>query len=208
MRRVIAVAAIAITALALAAAPAAAVRGQTTHVRFHGAYAEALWGVATSDSQVQSEVTASLSSLLVVQSTAYFDPDGTFTGATMVSAEVNDGFTFSIDTVKLATASVSADGLPGQACTFDANGDLVGCSDVSIGLSVTWTGRGLIGTETTNERFRSCQVSYGYHSHGKSRDAVAAGTVEGVAFTSGDVMFSNLGTTHSGETYFRISNHC
>lgn len=191
-----------------ATSPAIAASPGATRDGFHGAYVDAVWGYATPTSEVQASITASKASLLVTQSTAHFDPGGAFTGATSVTAEVNRGYSFSIDSSGLTRASASATRLPASACAYGPDGSLIGCEDTTVSLSASWSGLGLIGKETAFTRFNSCLANYVYLSHGRFRDGAARGTVNDLRFTAADQMSADLGTVTSAEVDFEVNSRC
>lgn len=105
---------------------------------FHGKFAEAAWDVSTPTRDTFASVQATKDELFADVFTVRFDTNGNLTGATDTFADVTGGYTFRI-AKKYGSASVSGSGIPAQRCTYDANFDLIGCSDTTINLNVTWT---------------------------------------------------------------------
>jgi hypothetical protein len=213
MRRALfALALTAVTGLALAlAGPASGASGQVTHFRFHGGFAEAFWETSTATSFTDTSVTVSTSKqgsgLFVDRFTAHFDANGNFTGATETSSEVTGGFSFTLRH-RLAGASLSGSGLPAVRCTFDADFNQTGCTATTIGVTVTWTGRGPIAREVSNEHFKSDGFSVTDHFNGTSRDATASGRVAGGTLSASALQFADVGTAKSGSTTVCIGNGC
>jgi hypothetical protein len=211
-RALLALAVTACTGLALAlAGPANAAPGQVTHFRFSGNSAEAAWETSTATTVTDASVTVSTSkhgsSLFVDRLTSHFGANGNFTGATDTFAEVTRGFSFTLGH-RLARARLSGSGLPATTCTFDANFDQTGCRATTIGVAVTWTGRGPISRGVSNEHFKSDGFSVTSHFNGTFRDATATGTVGGVTLRASALQFADLAITKTGTTTVCIGNSC
>ncbi len=212
MRRVFfGLAVTALTVLALAG-PASAATGQVTQFRLHGTFAETDWFTSSPTSFTATTIFASRSKhgseLFVGQFVGNTDANGNFTGGTNTSADVTSGFSFAIDQTKLTAASTSGSGLPAMACTFDANGNQIGCSPTTIDVTASWTGQGPITRSVINDHFKTAGFSVRDHMNGTSRNAAATGTLGGVTLNPADVQFADLGTTNSGTTTICIGNSC
>jgi len=211
MRRTLIGLAVALAVVAVAG-PASAAPGQVTHFRFHGSFAEAEWFMSTDTSFTDTFINVSRakqgSELFVDQFTANFDASGTFTGATDTFADVTSGFMFSIDSAKLSGASVNGSGLPATTCTYDADFNLIGCTDTTIDASATWTGQGPIARGTFNDHFKVDGFSVSDHFNGTDRDATATRSIGGLTLTASDLEFADLGTTNAGTTTLCIGNSC
>lgn len=216
MRRAfIGIAVAALTVLSFAG-PASAARGQVTHFRFHGTFADAFWssssttssGTRFTDTSVNVAKSKQGSELFVDQFTGNLDAKGNFTGGTdtlvvvpgALQPGVTSGFSFAIDMPKLARASVSGSGLPARTCTFGADGNEIGCRNTTIDVHASWTGEGPITREVGNFHMKTGPFSMNQHFNGTSRAATATGTVAGVALTAAQSLSeaTRLGTTHSG----------
>ncbi|MDQ1521874.1 MAG: hypothetical protein QOI55_2947, partial [Actinomycetota bacterium] len=110
--------------------------------------------------------------------------------------DVTSGFSFTIDP-KLTSASVSGSGIPAQRCSFDANGFLIGCTNTSIAVSVSWTGEGPLARETSNDHLQIGKVKTTSHFNGADRNAAASGTVAGLTVTTNDEFLGDIGRTNS-----------
>jgi hypothetical protein len=213
MRRVLfALVLAAVTGLALAlAGPASAASGQVTHVRFHGAFAEAFWETSTATSVTDTEVDVSASKqgsqLFVDQFTAHLDAHGNFAGGTDTFSDVTRGFSFT-RRHSLAGASLSGSGLPATRCTFDADFNETGCTATTINATVTWTGQGPISRSGFNDRFKSDGFRVTDHFNGTFRAATATGMVAGRTLSARDLQFADLGTTKFGSTTVCIGSSC
>src|SRR5207244_1887110 len=153
--------------------PASAAPGQTTQLRFNGVFAEALWSVSSDTNFVQTFLNVSQAKqgkeLLVDQFTVNVDSSGNFTGETDTFADVTSGFSFAIETAKLSTASASGSDLPATTCSFDADFNLIGCSDTTIDVDAAWTGEGPILRGTFNDHFQSDGFKVRDHFNGTDR---------------------------------------
>src|SRR5437870_2882828 len=192
---------------------ATAAPAQTSHFHFNGSFAEALWFTSTSTSSTDTYINSSrrLSGqmeLFVDQFTQNYDTNGNFTGATETSADVTSGFSFTIDNGRLSTASVSGTGLPAQTCTYDADFNLVGCSDTTIDASANWTGEGNIFRGESNDHFHTFGFTLSEHFSGSSRSATATGTIGGLALGTGDLAFADLGKVNAGSVTICMGSSC
>ena len=115
--------------------------------------------------------------MFVDRFTENFDSKGNFTGASETIADVTSGFSFTIDSAKLNSASTSGSGLPATTCTYDANFDLIGCTDTSINVSASWTGQGPIAREASNDHFQFDGFKVSSHFNGTDRNATAIGSI-------------------------------
>ncbi|MGN6170860.1 MAG: hypothetical protein ACTHQQ_22225 [Solirubrobacteraceae bacterium] len=211
MRRVIVgLAATALTLLALAG-PASAATGQVTKVRFSGSFAEAYWATQTSTSYTSTYAAVSKakqgSELYVDTYSARFDANGNFTGATATSADVTSGFSYALKS-PLASANLSASGLPATRCRDDANFNRIGCTSTTINVSVAWTGQGPISRGVENDHYKTDGFSVSDHNNGTFRNATANGTVAGRTLTVDDLQFADLSTTKGATTTVCIGNSC
>ncbi len=216
MRRLfIGVAVAALTVLSLAG-PASAASGQVATFRFHGTFADAFWssssatnsGTTFTDTTISVSTSKQGSALYVDQFTGNLDANGNFTGGTdtlvgvpgAMEPGVTSGFSFTIDTPTLASASVNGSGLPATTCTFGADGEQLGCTDTTIDVSADWTGQGTISREVSNFHTKGGPFSLNDHFNGTSRAATASGTVAGVTLTAAESVSeaTRLGTAHSG----------
>ena len=205
-RALLGLAVAALTALSLAA-PASAAQGQVTHFRWHGVGAEALWHIGPENAGTETVITVTRSGegsvLFFDRFSTNVDANGTVTH-TDISTVVTDGFTFTIDTAQLASASVSGTGLPATDCTLDADFNQTGCSPTIIDVSANWTGQGPISREVGNVTFKMGAYSFRSHHVGTNRGATATGTFTGTfgtdTLTANDLLFADLGTSRSGLT--------
>jgi hypothetical protein len=199
----------ALTAL-LAAAPASAAPNQVRHDHFNGTFAEAVWFNSASDAglYIRASQAKTSNSLAVDEVIQTRDAQGNVTGTTETFADVTSGYSFSIDAVKLTTASIAGTGLPATTCTFNENFDLVGCSPSVLNAEATWTGQGLITHNTNNSRVRAGGFSVNEHLNGTNRDGTATALVNGIAFSTSDSEFAILGQAVSGTTTLCLGGNC
>ncbi len=187
----------ALTVLALAG-PASAAAGQVHVFRFQGTFAGADWVTSSPTSFTETLINVSQSNqgseLYVEQSTGSLN--GTFT---QTIVDVTSGFSFTIDQPKLASASTSGSGLPGETCTYDAEGNQIGCSPTTMDVNASWTGQGPINRSVSNGHVTIGMVRITDHSTGTSRTAMATGTAGGVTLSADELQFAELGTARSGE---------
>jgi len=208
-RALIGLAVTAFTVLALAG-PASAAPAQVTHLRFSGAFADAVWTTSSATSFTNTFINVSKSNqgsqLVVSQFIENLDANGNPTGLTITSAVVTSGFSFTISQ-SLASASTSGSGLPATTCTFDANFNLIGCDPTTIDVAAAWTGQGPITRGVFNDHFKSDGFSVTDHFNGTQRDATATGTIGGLTLTASEGE-GELGTANSGTTTVCIGTSC
>ena len=126
------------------------------------------------------------------------------TGLTDVSGEADSGVSFSIvSPLVSATASAS---VPATSCSYDANFNLIGCVDVTVAVSASWTGQGPIEKGTFNSNFPVDEFHVIEHFTGSSREATATATLDGTSFGAGDLAFADFGTAKHGTV--TICNNC
>ena len=182
---------------------------QKFHSHFNGLFAEALWETQTSTSFTDTYINVTAKELFLDQFTGNFDSNGDFTGATDTSADVTSGYSFSITNKTFDSASVSGTAIPAQTCTFDANFELIGCSDTTIDASAAWTGQGdIIKTGENNDHFHSPGFTENDHFSATFRDATATGTIGGQALTTTDLVFADLGRANSGTVVICHGSSC
>jgi hypothetical protein len=196
---------------------ASAANADRTRYSFHGTFASAAWFTNSSTGFVSTYVNVSqtqptASELYVYQSVGNFDSSGNYTGATVTIADVTSGFSFAIDGARLSSASVDGSGLPATTCSYDANYNLIGCTDTTIDVNATWTGVGAIsrGTSNSNQHYQydGVKVTLSYHFNGTNRNATASGSVAGVTLTTDDLSFAGLGSTNYGQTDICVGSGC
>lgn len=216
-RAMIGLAVTALTALA-AAWPASAALAQAaqvtqvTHVRFSGNFASAYWltNSATSDVSTYIDVSQSTqgSQLFVNQNISHLDANGNYAGETDTFTDgVTSGFSFTF-APSLASASLSASGLPATTCTYDANGNEIGCSATIIDVNVSWTGQGPITHSVFNHHVKSAEFSETDHSTGTERDATPTGTVAGFTPSAAGLQFAGLEIAKSGTITVCTGSSC
>jgi hypothetical protein len=212
MRRALTgLAAAAVTALAVAG-PASPASAQT--VRNFGtsraATAMAVWGTSSATSFAETTVVVSKSrqgsELFIDQFTGKSDANGNFT-YTDTLADVTSGFSFAIDQ-KLTTASLSGSGLPGSTCTFDANGNQIGCSATTIDAAADWTGQGPISRSQFTFHGSKPGFNELIRDRGTMRDATATGTVDGLTLPTSDLASASIGTDDSVDLAICIGKTC
>lgn len=189
--------------LGLIAGPAAAARPFVTHYRFHGDFAEAGWLTlgdgSVTFSYVNAVKTRTDKELEVVQNTVLIDIGGNFAGEIDTFVDVSSGFTFTIDSGRLSGASMRGADLPATTCSYDADFNLIGCTDTTtIDASATWTGQGPIARGTFHNQYQSDGFKFTDHFQGTSRDATATGTVGSLTLITGDLDFADLGHSNYG----------
>jgi hypothetical protein len=197
----------ALTVLALAG-PASAAKGQVTQFRARGSLAEAAWSVGPENAGTSFFVQVSQSSqgseLFFDRFSANIDASGTVTSYTDIFADVTSGFTFTIDTAKLDSASVSGPGLPATDCTLNTDFVEIGCSPTTVDVSADWTGQGAIGRQVANSHFKRGAFAFRSHINGTNRNATATGTFTGTfgtdTLTASNVQFADLSNAREATT--------
>jgi hypothetical protein len=99
---------------------------------------------------------------------------------------------------------VSGSNLPATRCSFDANFNLIGCSDTTIDADVAWSGQGPISRSVSVEHTHRGGLTIVDHFNGTVRDATATGTVAGVTLTADDLEFADLASTNTGRVQICI----
>jgi hypothetical protein len=212
MRRVLLGAAVmALTVLAFAG-PAGAASGQVTQFRFHGTFAAADWFTSSATSFTDTFINVSQSKqgseLIIDQFTAKLDANGNFIGGTDTLVDVTSGFSFAIDQARLASASTSGSGLPGETCTLAADFTEISCVPATIDVNAAWTGQGPISRSVFNDHFKSAGFSVNDHFSGTDRTATATATFGGLPQPLGELQSADLGTANSGTITLCIGNSC
>lgn len=192
---VVGLAVAALTVLALAG-PASAARGQVTHLRFQGSFAEGFWATGNTGTFINAGASKKEGSGVVVDQVTTDPQTG---NATETIAKGSASVT--IDRSSLTSASVSASGLQGTTCTFDETGNQIGnCTSTTVDVTATWTGEGPISRAVSNEHFKTGGMSVTTHFNGTFRNATATVQVTGLPQPLGELQFADLGNTKQGDT--------
>ena len=210
-RALISLAAAAFTVLALAG-PAGAASGQVTHFNFSGKFAEADWSSssATRTTETLFQVVSNRGgspSLFVERFSSTSDANGNLTGFIDTTADTNNGVSFALPQ-SLASASLSAFGVPAQTCTFDANFNQIGCEATTINVTAAWTGQGPISRGVSTSHVKTDGFSVTTHDNGTFRDASATGTFNGTTFSASQLNFADFGTDKSGSVTVCVGGSC
>jgi hypothetical protein len=209
-RALLGLAAAAFTVLAFAG-PAGAASAQVTQFRFSGSFANAFWFTSSATSATGTTISVfkrnTGSGLFIEQFTSRYDANRNITGYTDTTADVTSGFSFTLRQ-PLASASLSATGLPGQTCTYDANFQQIGCTATTIDVTAAWTGQGPINRGVSNEHFKIDGFSETDHSSGTDRNAVATGTFNGDTLTASELQDALIGTANVGTATVCIGGSC
>jgi hypothetical protein len=188
-------------------ASAATVFGES----FHGTVAQAYWVTQIGTDTVNADVAVGRNRfgpiLTVFDVTTHHDADGGFTGSSFVVVDVRTGFSLSID-ASLSGARVSGSDLPGTTCSYDANDQLIGCSGSTIDVRARWTGVGPITHDVSTTHFHASGFTSAYHQNGRSRDATAVGTVDGVVLTHDDLVVATLAANTNGSVEVCTGSSC
>ena len=195
-----AAATVALTGLAVATPAVAAPAGSPTTIKVEtsrGYIAEANWEAMT------SPTTFAATYLSVSQNTqgsglyldhiaADVDAQGEVTGGTTTHVDVGDGFTFSVETLKLSQASVQATDLPAVTCHLSPTGEESGCTDTTVDVSAAWTATGPLGRDVYNEHYARPGFSVNIHGSGLDRSASATGVLDGTVLSTDQLQFASL----------------
>lgn len=205
---------LAITTLSVLAfaAPASAAAAHVKQLRFNGTFAEATWSTSSATTPTYAMVTVSESpkgsELFVDQIISNLDANGNFTGGTETIADVISGFSFAIDRSQLTNARLIGSSVPATTCTYDADVNLIGCTDTTIDVNAAWTGQGTVLRGVVNQHTSDGVVRENIRFNGTSRFAPATGTVGGVTFTASDLIYAEMGTTNAGTVLICIGSNC
>jgi hypothetical protein len=170
----------------------------TQTLRLTGTFADALW-IASPTPTTATETLVAVggleggSGLVVDQSVGTAVTGGLVTSGTDTFADVASGFSFAVDRGQMASASLSALGIPATTCTIEALGVDINCHPTTIDVTVEWTGQGPITRQTGNEHFNSPGFSYAVHFNGTLRAATGTGTFSGTTLNASDFVNGRLG---------------
>jgi hypothetical protein len=192
--------AIAVTGAAavLAATSGAAHAGQVSRETFHGPFAEVAWSTSTPTSvttvgSLSSTDAKGTTHIGIDEVTQDYDANGNLLGGVELRGETTVGTSFTIDTVKLSSASSQA-AIPVTRCTFDANGTTTACRSAgTLDYSADWTGLGPIQRLPFNGLTMGDGVLSFEHDGGTIRDAAADVTIDGVSVDASAIQFADMG---------------
>lgn len=208
MRKALIGLAVAVLTVLSLAAPASAAKGQVTHFRTHGSLAEAAWNIGPENAGTSTFIQVSRSGaglhLFYDRFSANVGAGGTVTSYTDIFADVTTGFTYTIDTAKLTSASVSGSGLPATDCTLNTDFEETGCTSTTVGVRADWTGQGAIGRQVANSQFKRGAFGFRSHINGTNRNATATGTFSGTfgtdRLTANELQFADLSNAREATT--------
>jgi hypothetical protein len=186
---------------------ASASAATSQHYRFHGTSAVAEWFRPTSTGGVFAYLEADQTNKGhdLFADLVRFTDAGAYVETTV---QVTGGFSFSIDSKDLTTASVSASGVPARRCRYDDNGERLGCNSTTVSLSAHWNGVGSIGRDTFNDHFSQDGFKETFHSNGISRNARASGTIAGTSFSAADLDFAFLSKSNTSDVTICHGTNC
>jgi len=207
--------AVAVFTVLAVAGPASAAPGQVTLEHFNGTQVFAEWYTNSASSTtitlagVDQDKFQGLNELFVEQAVINLDADGNITGGTLLFAGEVSGFSFAIDHAHLASASMSASGVPAEFCILDANLNQTSCSPTTaIDVNVSWTGQGPITHDVLTQHSRTGGFSVTSTSNGTSRSAIASGTIAGGTFNTSDLAFAGLEKDKGGRITVCVGASC
>jgi hypothetical protein len=196
--------------LVVAGAPASAA-SQHQVSTFHGVVAEAVWDTSSPTGSTSTDLAVARNSqgrwLSLYQFTTSIDESGRYTGATLLTASAQTGFSLLLNGA-LMQAHVSATSLPATACTYNAADVLQTCNATTIDLAATWQGQGPISTTASEAHFHSDHFTSTYHERGFLRAATATGTVNGVPLSAADIVDAHLGKETYGDHEICVGSDC
>lgn len=146
LRRLVAVA-VCLAGLSAGVEPAVAENSDRLDLRGGpGILAHGGWGAEWEDVGL-TQVAATERHVEVSFARFNFDADGDWTGNTMATGVIVDGFTFKV-TQPFAEVRVTAPVIVGRSCEYDVGFNLTGCTDTTFGpLDVTFHGYGPIDAD-------------------------------------------------------------
>ena len=199
-------------AAVLPTTPSGAAPGQVYHERFHGSFASAGWfrSSARFSTDTFIDVTETKQQgqeLFLLQFIEYFDASGDFTGATTIYAYATSGFVFEIDSARFSGASTSGSNLPAKRCSYDENFRVIGCTRVTFGVEVTWTGHGPIGRVKFHDHTEDGGIKYRFRWMGHQREANARATSKGLE-PFGKFESASMGKASSGSVTVCTGSRC
>ena len=163
----------------------------------HGYVVDADWEAMTSPTTFAAtylsvSLETQASELYIEHVAANLDAQGEFVGGTMTRVDVTSGFAFTIDTLKLSSASVQGADLPAVTCNLSATGEESGCTDTTVDLQAAWTATGPLGRDVYNEHYARPGFSVNIHGSGLDRTASATGVLDGTVLGTDQLQFASL----------------
>jgi hypothetical protein len=199
MKKIAWIVAAAVSFSIVLASPASA--ATVFHESFHGTVAQAYWVTEIGTDVVSADVAVGRGRLgpilTVFDVITHHDADGRFAGSSFTVVDVRTGFSLSID-ASLSGARVNGSDLPAMTCSYDANELFLGCTNSTVDVRARWTGVGAITHEVSTAHFHAGGFTSVYHQNGRSRDATATGTVNGVVLTLDDLVVATLAANTGG----------
>jgi hypothetical protein len=193
------------TATLIGAVPASA-DPSAEQSRFSGLTAMAAWFDEATGAELFVSVSDGRSTdamppqrLFVAQSIPQYDTIGTLVGYLEIVQflDTSRGYTFSIDRT-LNRAILVASDLPVTQCRYDTGRNLLGCTEITIDLDVTWTARAPVVRNRDVARVVERIYVVVAVSHTDTRDAVSSGIVAGIPVTSDDLLLAELSRVRFG----------
>ena len=201
-----------LTVAMVSSTSANAAPGQVFHERYRGSSASAGWHRSSdtfdADTMIDVSTTKQGQELFLLQFIEHYDTRGNFTGATTIYGYATSGFSFAIDAARFSSASVSGSGLPAKRCSYDENFRVIGCTRVTFGVEVTWTGHGMVFHGTIHDHTEEDGIKYRFHWTGHSREADASATFSGLAAPLGPMDSAAIGKVNSGATTICVGLSC
>lgn len=215
MRRAFIVTAVAALVTIGLSAPAAAVPGQVFRDRLSGGEAVAFWNVKSEAGSTDTFIdVGGLAKggfrLQFARTTVAWDSNGAFLGGVSTSIDTVSGFSFSIDTVKLTGATLSATDLVASTCDLGTDGMPIEdtCTHAPMDLSVTWSGEGAVERGVSNMHYKVGTYSFTFHQSGTDRFAAASATFGDWVMSPGDFKGGQLLNLKTGYTEVCIGLTC
>lgn len=201
----------------LVMAPGALAGGQpemsVQHDLTNGVFATAEWQrqTATHLSDVAVSVVRQRHGLSVLDLSAVYDTldaNGEVSDETFIVADTTTGFQVSTDPTGLGSAAL-AGRVPVTICTHFS----VTCRPATASLTVTWTGVGLVTRGATAwrpdvEPEAASLYLLNEQTSGSSRQAVAAGMLNGHSLSAGSVASASIGTVRDGTIFVCLNGGC
>lgn len=172
-----------------------AAKPEVTHEDYMAGFAGVNWSLEQGDAYVEGAVIASITK---AGADVYVDQAVWREGQTIATlVEVTTGFTFTMNSGRLSSATLRANDLPAWVCTFDEDHPEGECgwSETPVDIDLSWTASGPITRSADHSRYSEPGLRLNLHNAYVIRPATLAGQVAGgsISMSGADMETGNIG---------------